>query len=84
MMTQFRIAKHSVTGEELVEVLIDGEVCAAIYAFDSTALRLVSAHMTHVTHSDGRDGALPIPEVTIRFKPEPYHIQFGTIIRGRR
>jgi hypothetical protein len=82
---KFRIAKHHVLeGLEVVEVLIDGNTCAVIYPAGPEGLRLISAHMTDVTHSDGRDQEVPLPEVTILFRPEPYTIQFGTIIRGRR
>ena len=83
-MITFRLAT-AVHGKEIVEVLCDGEVCAAIYpATTENRIRIISAHMPMISIEDGRDDNPPIPAVAIVFAPEPYIVQHGSIIRHRR
>jgi hypothetical protein len=82
-MITFRLAPHT-GGKEIVEVLCDGEVCAAIYPTTGNIIRIISAHMPIISFEDGRDDKPPIPAVAIAFAPEPYTIQHGSIIRHRR
>jgi hypothetical protein len=82
-MITFRLATAT-HGKEIVEVLCDGEVCAAIYPAEANTIRIVSAHMTTTAIEDGRNSKPPIPAVAITFEPEPYVIQHGSIIRQRR
>jgi hypothetical protein len=81
-MITFRLAPYT-GGKEIVEVLCDGEVCAAIYP-SASMIKIVSAHMTATTIEDGRKSTPPIPAVAISFAPEPFIIQHGSIIRNRR
>jgi hypothetical protein len=84
MTITFRLAT-AFHDKEIVEVLCDGEVCAAIYpATEENAIKIVSAHMTATTVDDGRNAKPPIPTVAIAFAPESYIIQHGSIIRHRR
>jgi hypothetical protein len=82
-MITFRLAASQTEAKEIVEVLCDGEVCAAIYPLDDT-IRIISAHMTATIIEDGRNSQPPIQAVNIAFAPEPYIIQHGSIIRHRR
>jgi hypothetical protein len=82
-MITFRLAP-AIHDKEIVEVLCDGEVCAAIYPGEGNEIRIISAHMTTTSIEDGRNSKPPIPAVAIAFRPEPFVIQHGSIIRGRR
>jgi hypothetical protein len=76
-MISFRIAKHTLTGEDLYEILHDGKVCACIYADQPDGVRIISAHfpdsapgqpVREIARLD-TDG---IPSLTVRFDPRPY------------
>jgi hypothetical protein len=83
MTITFRLAT-AFHDKEIVEVLCDGEVCAAIYPVEGDTIKIISAHMPTISIEDGRDDKPPIPAVAIAFAPEPYTIQHGSIIRHRR
>jgi hypothetical protein len=80
----FRLAKHAKREVEIVEVLCDGEVCAAIYPAQDSKMLLVSAHIRALMHDDGSAGAPPIPSILVEFNPEPYEISYGRIVKPRR
>jgi hypothetical protein len=82
-MITFRLATAP-HGKEIVEVLCDGEVSAAIYPDDNNTMKIVSAHMGLISFGDGRNSQPPIPAVAIALAPEPYVIQHGSLIRRRR
>lgn len=46
---EFRIAEHTETGEDMVEVWKDGEFIAGIYAHEE-GLRIVSKYLDGVKH----------------------------------
>lgn len=91
----FRIIPHSrIPDVEIVEVLLDGHMCASIYP-DRTnegSIKLVSAHFAgELTHNDqfpegvkmdtGDRMIPPIPAVHISFDVRPYTIEGNTIVR---
>ena len=69
----FRIVDHSVLPDvQIIEVLCDGEVCAAIYPQEGREIKLVSPHMDgDVETDDGNKSFPPIPAVIVRFDPRP-------------
>lgn len=85
MTISFRIAKHTLTGEDLVEVLHDGNVCACIYQDNPDGVRIMSAHFREIAKGHPRieyDGdAGGIPSLTVRFDPRPYRMVDNKIVR---
>ena len=88
----FRIAKNTERpGFELVEILLDGKFCAAIYPQPDKSIKLVSAHFAGdlvengfpdgVVMDNGNTDFPPIPAVIIRFNPRPYTITRNGIVR---
>jgi hypothetical protein len=51
-MITFRIAKHTITSEAIVEVYADGKLAAAIYPTEPNAIRVISSHVK----SSGMEG----------------------------
>lgn len=91
MAVTFRIAEHSVyRGRQVVEVLVDGEVAAAIYPEGEGGLKIVSAHFEDaredanfagtVVEDTGSGKFPPIPAFHIQLGPCPYVIVGGTIV----
>ena len=91
MAVGFRLAKHSAGSVDLVEILIDGAVVGVIYPKGNDGIKLVSAHMHEkvadkkfagtVIVDDGSTMWPPIPSVDVVFKPSPYVIGRGRIIK---
>jgi hypothetical protein len=86
-MITFRLAKHlaserfdTVKDRELVEIVLDGVVVAAIYSRDD-AVRLVSAHIKDHKYDSGEGSVLPIPCHEFTFDPQPYRIEGGKLVR---
>lgn len=87
----FRIVPHSIRRDiQVVEVLLDGAVCATITPGDDASIRLMSAHIENsstdkglpsgITFDSKRGSSLPIPILTVRFRPRPYRIEGGEIV----
>ena len=78
----FRLTKHSETGDTIAEILLDGNVVAAIYPVDYRGIKLISPHMNNPPDYDDGIGVIPpIPVLNISFDPRPYRIQGGVLIR---
>ena len=85
MTISFRVTPHGIRpGVQVAEVLLNGEMVAAIYPDGVNGIKLVSAHMEKVTQSDGVGDIPPIPDIRITFDPQPYTIEGGRIIRHPR
>lgn len=74
----FRLVQHSVLpGVDIVEILLDGQVCAAIYPLtrdrDNTpgvaGIRVISAFIREAELDESS-----IPAVMVMFKPGPYPV----------
>ena len=84
MATTFRIKSHSqLEGVEVVEVLLDNEVVGVIYPAER-GVKLVSAHIKDVERKDNAGELLPIPEISVRFDPQPYRIINSELVRFPR
>lgn len=92
----FRVVPHRVLPDaEIVEVLLNGEVCATICQDkDSKTIKVVSAHFTgELTHDGefpegvkmdtGENMFPPIPAVFISFDPRPWMIVDTTLVREK-
>lgn len=78
----FRSIGHSIKpGVEIVEVLLDGHVCAVIYP-GLNGFRIVSAHMVMVEERSGEGEVPPIPSVEVSLDPRPFWIEDGKLKRG--
>ncbi len=88
---EFRIAENKERpGSKLVEILLHGNFCAALYPQPDNSLKLISAHFAGdlvdegfpdgVTMDNGTDYP-PIPAVVIRLDPRPYTIGHTKIVR---
>jgi len=79
---EFRLAPHSIKPAiQIVEVLLDGKVVAAIYPDAFQSCKIISAHMRNIEFDDGRANEPPLPSVTILFEPREYRIEGDQIIR---
>ena len=58
---EFRLGKHTMTGEDMVEVFRDGEFVAAIYEHKE-GLNIVSKHLDGVQHESTEP-----PSVVVKF-----------------
>jgi hypothetical protein len=88
----FRIAQHSISGANIVEILVDGNVVGVIYPTpDPKQLKIVSAHFEsvetdtafagEVEADDGARGFTPIPATLITFEPSPWIISGNKVIK---
>jgi len=78
----FEVRPHSrKSGVRVVEILVDGEMAAVIYADGEKGIKLVSAHMKEVVQDDGSNSVPPIPTILITFDPQPYAIEDGRIVK---
>ncbi|MBI4709376.1 MAG: hypothetical protein HY764_04200 [Candidatus Portnoybacteria bacterium] len=91
MSVELRITKHAITGVNIVEVLVDGNVAGIIYPNGQKAIKIISAHIKDTEVEDKFFGTLiedkgekewpPIPAVRISFEPSPYTIIGRKIIK---
>jgi hypothetical protein len=66
-MIEFRFAVHSARRSQVVEVLLDGRICAAIYP-GAKSVRVISNYFEHPFRFDeGRSSRPPVPALTIGF-----------------
>ena len=85
MAVTFDIHEHSLRpGVQIVDVLLDGNMVATIYPAGDKSIKLASAHIVEVVEDDGSESLLPIPEVRIRFDPQPYAIEGNRLVRYPR
>jgi len=70
----FRLSRHALRGVGIVEILLDGNVCAAIYP-DSIdpKFHVVTPHAT-MTYDDGTKQVPQMPAWTFTLNPRRYHI----------
>ena len=54
-MISFRLAKHQITGVEIVEVLLDGTFVAALYPVQPDGIKFITTHMTSAKVSHAED-----------------------------
>jgi hypothetical protein len=93
----FRLAGHAADPQlQVVEVLVDGAVVAAIYPDpDRKGIKIVSAHIgggtqgehglpAGVVYDDGSRTQPPIPAVEVRFDPRPWKIEGGKVVKVDR
>jgi hypothetical protein len=92
MGIEFRITTHSYFPEKkIVEILVDGKCVGVIYPSEEKGIRIASAHISDTTPEkdfagevieyDGTESWPPIPSVRINFKPSPYIIQDGKLVK---
>jgi len=91
MAIGFRMAKHSATGLDIVEILMNRKVVGVIYPKEDKGIKIVSAHISaseveegfvgKVVEDDGSESFPPIPAVLIDFNPSPYEIRNSKIIK---
>lgn len=81
-MIGFRIGKHGVTGEDLFEVLHDGQVCAVLYPEHPDGVRIMSAHFRETPGNMPRVELRPngIPALVLRFDT-PFRIVDDKIVK---
>ena len=93
----FRVLPHSGrSGVGIVEILLDGQVCAFIHPDEEKeqSIKVVSAHFVgELTHDNkfpdgikmdtGESTFPPIPSIHISFDPRNYEVNFDTIIRAK-
>ena len=88
----FQLAPHAYRGGQVVEIMVDGAVCAALYARPGAEVMLASVHVadareaqpTDITmqHDDGAASFPQVPAWRFRFEPRPYHLgPNGEIVR---
>jgi hypothetical protein len=66
-MIEFRFAVHSARRSQVIEVFLDGRLCAAIYPGE-TSIRVISRCFKHPFHFDeGRSSRPPVPALTVGF-----------------
>ena len=71
-MIDFRIAPHRmIAGKNIVEVVLDGNVVAAIAANEIEGIQIMSAHLNDHWLDDGEKIGLGTPSVHITFKARP-------------
>lgn len=85
MAISFRVTEHSrKPGTPIVEILLDGVVCAAVYPDGPKGVQVISAHLAAFRHDDGTGAYPPIPSVHLEFDPKPYSITGGRLERHNR
>ena len=85
MAVTFDIHEHSLRpGVPIADILLDGKMVAVIYPDGDKGIKLVSAHIAEVVEDDGSESRPPIPEVRIRFDPQPYAIEDDRLVRYPR
>lgn len=81
----FRITRHAVKEVDIVEVMVDGMVCAAIYPGEAATFRVISAHFERVDMLDGEKSSTPpIPEARFKLNPQPFEIINGRLVKHTR
>jgi len=66
-MIEFRFAVHSARRSQVIEVFLDGRLCAAIYPGESS-IHVISRYFKHPFQFDeGRRSRPPVPVLTVGF-----------------
>ncbi len=90
----FRMGKHSLYPHpDIVEILVNGQVCGVIYGKEGKTVGIVSAHFvgepTYGVMPSGikmeKTPKLPlIPRLLVSFDPQPYHLEGHRVVRDKK
>ncbi|OGG72082.1 hypothetical protein A3A35_02335 [Candidatus Kaiserbacteria bacterium RIFCSPLOWO2_01_FULL_51_21] len=87
-----KLTPHKVLRDtEILEIFVNGVFCATLTPdHEQGAVRLISAHIENsstkeglpsgVTFNDGRGSPIPVPFLSVRFRPRPYRIKEGELV----
>lgn len=76
MAITFRVQPHDIRqGVQVVEILIDGKMVATIRPEGEKGIKFVSAQ------NHGSKSIPPVPDIRIRFGPQPYIIREGRTVK---